>query len=143
MDKKKVLFLCTHNSARSQMAEAIMRHYLGDYYEAYSAGTKPGKVNPYTIKVLEEIGINTSGLYSKSVEEFVGWEFDYVITVCDSAKEECPFFPGKVVMHKSFPDPSSYEGSEEEKLNFFRRVRDEIRSWILETFGKEAKDSSS
>ncbi len=141
--KKKVLFLCTHNSARSQMAEVLLRHYLGDYYEAHSAGTKPGKVNPYTVKVLEELGINTSALRSKSVEEFKCWEFDYVITVCDSAKEECPFFPGKVVMHKSFPDPSSYKGSEEEKLNFFRKVRDEIKEWILDTFGKEIKSSSS
>ena len=143
MKKKKVLFLCTHNSARSQMAEAFLRYYFGDFYEVYSAGTKPGKVNPYTIKVLEELGIDTSGLYSKSIEEFKGWEFDYVIAVCDSAKEECPFFPGKVVIHKSFPDPSSYEGSEEEKLRFFRKVRDEIKEWILDTFGKEVKNFSS
>jgi len=135
--KKKVLFICTHNSARSQMAQAFLNHLCGDRYLAFSAGTKPSGVNPYAVEVMREVGINISHHRSKSVKEFEGEEFDYVITVCDSAKEECPYFAGgKKQIHKSFPDPSSYEGTREEKLEFFRKVRDEIKEWIEETFGK-------
>lgn len=136
-EKKKVLFLCTHNAIRSQMAEALLRALYGEYYDVYSAGTKPTKVHPYTIKVMKEIGIDISQQYSKSIEEFSGWEFDYVITVCDKAKEECPFFPGgKKYLHKSFRDPGSFEGEEEKKLQAFREVREEIRSWIIEVLGR-------
>ncbi|MEO0091106.1 MAG: arsenate reductase ArsC [candidate division WOR-3 bacterium] len=133
--KQKALFICTHNSARSQMAEGLLNHLYGDKYEAYSAGTQPTQVNPYAIKVMQEIGIDISQHRSKSVQEFLNQEFDYVITVCDSANEPCPFFPGgKIRVHQSFPDPTSFIGSEEEILNVFRQVRDKIKQWIQETF---------
>ena len=136
--KKKVLFICTHNSARSQMAEGILRTLYGDRYEAYSAGTQPTKVNPYAIKVMSEIGIDISNHRSKSAEEFRGKEFDYVVTVCDNAKEACPFFPGgKTYLHKGFKDPSEFKGNENEIVAEFRRVRDEIKRWIEETFGEK------
>ena len=136
--KKKVLFICTHNSARSQMAEGILRTLYGDRYEAYSAGTQPTKVNPYTIKVMSEIGIDISNHRSKSAEEFRGKEFDYVVTVCDNAKEACPFFPGgKTYLHKGFKDPSEFKGNENEIIAEFQRVRDEIKRWIEETFGEK------
>lgn len=136
--KKKVLFICTHNSARSQMAEGILRTLYGDRYEAYSAGTQPTKVNPYAIKVMSEIGIDISNHRSKSAEEFRGKEFDYVVTVCDNAKEACPFFPGgKTYLHKGFKDPSEFKGNENEIIAEFQRVRDEIKRWIEETFGEK------
>jgi len=136
--KKKVLFICTHNPARSQMAEGILRTLYGDRYEAYSAGTQPTKVNPYAIKVMSEIGIDISNHRSKSAEEFRGKEFDYVVTVCDNAKEACPFFPGgKTYLHKGFKDPSEFKGNENEIVAEFRRVRDEIKRWIEETFGEK------
>ena len=135
--KKGILFICTHNSARSQMAEGLLNHLFGDRYKAFSAGTKPSGVNPLAIEVMKEIGIDISNHRSKSLKEFEGQEFDYVVTVCDSAKEECPYFSGgRKHIHKSFTDPSGYKGTEEEKLEFFRKVRDEIRDWIEETFGK-------
>ncbi|MGC8972143.1 MAG: arsenate reductase ArsC [bacterium] len=137
--KEKVLFICTHNSCRSQMAEGFLRHLYGDLYESYSAGLEITKVNPYAIKVMEELGIDISRQRSKSIEEFRGMIFDYVVTVCDSAKERCPFFPGKKVIHKSFEDPAEFIGNEEEKLNVFRRVRDEIKDWIIENFGKKSE----
>ncbi|MEF3244503.1 MAG: arsenate reductase ArsC [Caldisericaceae bacterium] len=134
--KKKVLFICTHNSARSQMAEGLLRALYGDYYEAYSAGTQATRVNPYAIKVMTEIGIDISKQRSKSIEEFRGKEFDYVVTVCDHAKETCPFFPGaNFYLHKGFKDPSEATGDEESILREFRRVREEIKAWIEETFG--------
>ncbi len=143
---KKVLFICTHNSARSQMAEAFLNHMYGDRYTAESAGTVATQVNPYAIAVMEELGISMKGHRSKSIEEFRGRTFDVVVTVCDSAREACPFFPGKVVIHRSFDDPSSYhvkrgkntirDGPDTEKLAVFRRVRDEIKEWIEEEFGR-------
>jgi arsenate reductase len=134
--KEKVLFICTHNSARSQMAEGLLRTLYGDRYEAYSAGTQPSKVNPYAVKVMAEIGIDISKHRSKGVEEFLGMEFDYVFTVCDRAKNTCPFFPGaKRYVHQSFDDPAEFRGDKEESLTVFRRVRDEIKSWIEITFG--------
>jgi len=133
--KKKVLFICTHNSARSQMAEAFLKALFGDRYEAYSAGTAPTEVNPYAIKAMQEVGIDISRCRSKGVEEFIGQRFDHVVTVCDDAKEACPFFPGAAnYIHKSFPDPSSCEGSEQEILDCVRRVRDEIKDWIIQSF---------
>lgn len=137
--KRKVLFICTHNSCRSQMAEGLLRALYGDYYESYSAGLEATEVNPYAIKVMSEIGIDISNQRSKSINEFKGILFDYVVTVCDSAKERCPFFPGKRVIHKSFVDPAEFIGSEEEKFSVFREVRDQIKDWIVETFGKEIK----
>ena len=135
--KQKVLFICTHNSARSQMAEGLLRALYGDQYDVYSAGTQPTKVNPYAVKVMSEIGIDISNHRSKNVREFFGMKFDYVVTVCDHARETCPFFPGgKKYLHKGFLDPSNFKGTDEEKLRMFRRVRDEIRDWIIKTFGK-------
>jgi len=134
--KRKVLFICTHNSARSQMAEGLLRTMYGDRYEAYSAGIKPTGVHPLAVRVMAEIGIDISHHRSKSVVEFLGAEFDYVVTVCDRAKESCPFFPGaREYIHVGFDDPAGFSGTEEESLSVFRRVRDEIKKWILETFG--------
>lgn len=143
MDKKRVLFICTHNSARSQMAEGIMNALYGDKFQAFSAGTNPSKVNPLAIEVLKEIGIDISYHRSKSIDEFKGETFDYVVTVCDNAKENCPYFPGgKKYVHRGFMDPASVEGTYEEKLSAFRKVRDEILNWIKEFFieNKEGKE---
>jgi arsenate reductase len=134
--KERVLFICTNNSARSQMAEAILRNLYGDRYEAYSAGTNPSGLNPYAVKVMDEIGIDISGQRSKGMDEFEGVNFDYVVTLCDQAKEACPFYPGgKRYIHRGFEDPSGIKGTEEEKLANFRKVRDQIKEWIEETFG--------
>ena len=138
--KKKILFLCTHNSARSQMAEGIMNYYFGNRYEAKSAGVEVSKVNPFAIEVMKEIGIDISHHYSKHANKFLNETFDFIITVCDHAKEHCPYFPGgKIYIHKSFEDPSSAKGTEEEKRAVFRRIRDEIKKWLEENFkdGKE------
>jgi len=143
MDKKRVLFICTHNSARSQMAEGIMNALYGNKFQSFSAGTNPSKVNPLAIEVLKEIGIDISHHRSKSIDEFKGETFDYVVTVCDNAKENCPYFPGgKKYVHRGFMDPASVEGTYEEKLSAFRKVRDEILNWIKEFFieNKEGKE---
>jgi arsenate reductase len=135
---KKVLFICTHNSARSQMAEGFLNTLYPDGYEAYSAGTEPSGVNPYAVQVMAEIGIDISSHSSKSVTEFLDREFDYVVTVCDHAKQTCPFFPGgKELIHRGFQDPAAFSGNQGEKIAIFSRVRDEIRKWIVETFGGE------
>ena len=123
---KKVLFLCTGNSCRSQMAEGILKHYGKDILEVFSAGTKPSVVNPIAIKVMKEIGIDISGQRSKHVNEFKGQKFDYVITICDNAKESCPIFPGVKPMHWPFPDPPHTQGESEDTINEFRNVRDMI-----------------
>ena len=125
----RVLILCTGNSARSQMAEGLLRHDAGDVYEVFSAGTKPTRVRPEAITVMREVGIDISGHRSKSVDEFAGQDFDYVITVCDNAKESCPIFPAKTKrIHWSIEDPAAVQGSEEETLTAFRRARDELRA---------------
>ena len=129
--KKRVLFICTSNSARSQMAEALVNHDLGNHFEAYSAGTDPKPPHPLAIRVLQEIGIDQSTARSKSMDEFAGQSFDFVITLCDSANESCPlFFGGVQRAHLGFDDPARAEGTEEEKLDVFRRVRDEIRNQV-------------
>lgn len=134
--KKKVLFLCTGNSCRSQMAEGLLRHYFGDKYEVFSAGTKPSTVNTNAIKVMAEIGIDISGQKSKSVDEFKNQEFDLVITVCDNAKESCPIFLGKAErLHWSFIDPAEATGNDDEILKVFREVRNQIKSKITIFFG--------
>jgi arsenate reductase len=123
--------VCTHNSARSQMAEGILRDLAGDRFEVMSAGTEATLVRPLAIRAMDEIGIDISGQESKTLERYLGEPFDYVITVCDEANEACPFFPGaKNRLHWSFEDPSRAEGSEEERLRVFQRVRDEIRERI-------------
>ena len=130
--KLRVLILCTGNSARSQMAEGILRHDGGENFAVFSAGTKASLVRPEAIQAMREIGLDISGHRSKNVEEFSGQEFDFVITVCDHANKICPVFPGQTQrIHHSFTDPPAPEiGSEEFRLAIFRRVRDEIRVWI-------------
>ncbi|PVX26938.1 MAG: low molecular weight phosphatase family protein [Candidatus Bathyarchaeum sp.] len=132
--KKRILFLCTQNSARSQMAEGLLNAFYGDNYEGYSAGVTPTKVNPYAVKSMAEIGVDISRNRSKSIEEFRGENFNYVVTVCDNARETCPFFPGEEIIHKSFEDPAQFKGSEEEILKQVRRVRNEINEWIKNRF---------
>jgi len=136
--KQKVLFLCTHNSVRSQMAEGLLNTIYGSRYETYSAGIQPTEVNPYAVEVMKELGIDISANRSKSIEEFRGMTFDYVVTVCDNAKETCPFFPGKKTIHQEFDDPYEFSESIEETLLSFRRVRDEIKNWIEQIFGKKS-----
>lgn len=129
--KKRVLILCTGNSARSQMAEGLLRHDAGELFEVESAGARPSSVRPEAIAAMAEIGIDISGHRSKSVEEFQGQHFDYVITVCDRARETCPIFFGAATrLHRSFEDPAARAGSDEERLALFRRVRDEMRVWL-------------
>jgi len=136
---KSVLFICTHNSARSQMAEAFLNKLCGDRYEAKSAGVAPRGLNPYVVKAMAEVDIDLTSHRSKSLQEFQGITFDYVVTVCDSAREECPYFPGRKIIHKSFPDPSAFAGSEEEIMQKVRAVRDEIRRWVEQTFCRETE----
>jgi arsenate reductase len=140
--KQKVLFICTHNSARSQIAEAFLKKLFSDRFDVNSAGTHPGKLNPYVVSAMAELDIDISDNQTKNVDEFNGIQFDFVVTVCDSAKSECPFFPGAVkYIHRSFPDPSSFSGTETEIMAKIRKVRDEIKDWIEEAFGPEAKKS--
>src|SRR6516162_6823193 len=132
--KKRVLILCTGNSARSQMAEGLLERDAGDRFEVESAGAKPGRVRPEAIAVMKELGIDISSHRSKHVNEFQGLSFDYVLTVCDNAKESCPVFPGHAKrIHNGFDDPAGLQGSEQERFAIFRRVRDEIRDY-LKTF---------
>ena len=131
--KTRVLILCTANSARSQMAEGLLRHDAGDRVEVASAGTHPSRVRPEAIRVMQEIGIDLSGHRSKHVDEFGTVPFDYVLTVCDHANENCPVYPGHGTrLHHAFDDPAAASGSEEERLASFRRVRDEIRTFLRE-----------
>ena len=139
MEKQRVLFLCTGNSCSSQMAEAFLRRYAGDYFEAYSAGLEPKPINPLTIQVMDETGFDLSGQTSKGVEVYLGKVlFKYLITVCDEAEKNCPAtWPGVTSrFHWSFEDPAKFEGSPEEKLAKFREVRDliqtKIHTWLSE-----------
>lgn len=133
--KKKVLFLCTHNSARSQMAEGLLRSLNDEDYEAFSAGTVATRINPYVTRAMIGIGIDISPQWSKTIDEYADVKFDYVVTVCDNAREACPYFPGAGnVIHHSFPDPSSFTGSEEVIMAGVRTVRDAIKTWIIENF---------
>ena len=135
MNRKRVLFLCTGNSCRSQMAEGFLRHMAGDKFEVFSAGVKPTQVNPLAIKVMAEAGVDISKHRSKSTMEFLDQKFDYVITVCDNAKQTCPIFPGNYEkIHWDLEDPAEAQGSEEDRVAIFRRIRDEIeqriKDWI-------------
>jgi arsenate reductase len=162
MNKTKVLFLCTHNSARSQIAEGLLRHFYGGRYEVFSAGSSPTQVHPLAIKVMAEIGIDISKQTSKSIEEFRNKDIDMVVTVCTSrANVICPFcsspitgdrpeiikttLPGaKQFFQHGFSDPSEVDGSDEEKIAAFRRTRDEMKKWILDYFSDlEIKGSDS
>jgi len=130
--KKRILILCTGNSARSQMAEGLLRHDAGDKFDVESAGTKPGTVRPEAIAVMKELGIDISGHRSKHVDEFLGQQLDYVITVCDNARESCPVFLGtSKKLHHSFVDPPpASEGTDADRMAIFRRVRDELRAFL-------------
>jgi arsenate reductase len=131
MKKTKVLFLCTHNSARSQMAEGLLRHLAGDRFEVMSAGTEATHVRPLAVRAMDEVGIDISGQESKTLDRYVGEPSDYVITVCEEANEACPFFPGAAErLHWSLPDPAAAQGTEEERLEVFRSVRDLLRDYI-------------
>ncbi len=131
----RILFICAHNSARSQMAEGLVNALHADRFRASSAGSEPTRVHPMAIAAMAEIGIDISGHRSKSLDEFLDQPFDYVVMVCDESQVECPFFPGggERIPH-AFKDPAACVGTEEEILNCFRRTRDEIRAWIEETF---------
>ena len=130
-DKKRVLILCTGNSARSQMAEGLLRHDAGDRFIVESAGTKPSMVRPEAITVMKEVGIDITSHRSKHVDEFARQSFDYVLTVCDNAKENCPVFFGKATrLHQSFNDPAAVEGTDDKRLGAFRKVRDELRAYL-------------
>jgi arsenate reductase len=136
--KRRVLFLCTHNSARSQMAEGFLRALAGDRFEVASAGTEARGVNPLAVRVMAEAGVDIGGQISKTLDRFVREPWDHVITVCDGANEACPIFPGASTrLHWSFDDPSAARGSEAERLAVFRRVRDEIKgklkSWMADS----------
>lgn len=131
--KRRVLFLCTGNSARSQMAEGLVNHFLGDEWEAYSAGTQPtGYVHPLAVQTMAELSIDIASHRSKSADEFRDWNFDLVMTVCDDAAENCPVWLGQGrVVHIGFPDPARATGTEDERLAAFRQVRDDIRQKVL------------
>jgi arsenate reductase len=134
--KKRVLFLCTGNSCRSQMAEGWLRHLAGNRFNVASAGTHPAGLNLGAVEAMREIGVDISRQESKRVERFFGQQFDYVITVCDRAKEACPTFPGaRSLLHWSFDDPAAAQGTEEERRAVFRRVRDEIAQRIRQLVG--------
>jgi len=138
--KRKILVLCAANSARSQMAEGLLRHDFGDLFEPKSAGSQATFVRPEAIQVMKEIGIDIASHRSKSIDEFAGESFDYVLTVCDAAKESCPIFPGHGSrIHHNFEDPAAADGSEEESLAGYRRVRDHIREYLKE-FAREKRE---
>lgn len=131
--RERVLFLCVHNSARSQMAEGLLRAFAGDRFDAHSAGNEATHVRPLAVLAMAEMGIDISGQRSKNVTEYAGQPFDYAITVCDESKEACPYFPGAgQQLHWRFDDPAAAEGSDEERLAVYRRVRDEIAGRIRE-----------
>ena len=135
MAKPRVLFLCTHNSARSQMAEAFLRALAGERFEVASAGTEATRVHSFAIQAMDEVGIDLAGHTSKFLDTLLDKPWDYLITVCDSANDRCPVFPGRTTrIHWNFPDPSQATGSDEDRLETFRRVRDQIharlRQWL-------------
>ena len=133
--KKSVLFVCTHNAVRSQMAEASLNNIYGDRYSAFSAGSDPTQIDPFVITVMKEVGIDVSSYKSKGLNVFQDYSPDYVVTVCDQAKESCPYFPGgNLRIHKSFPDPSKLQGWHEDVIKEYRRIRDEIKNWIEKEF---------
>ena len=136
--KKKVLFICTHNAARSQMAEGFVRAFYNDCYEAYSADTEPTRVHPYAIIVMREAGVDISTYHSKSLEEFDGQQFDYVVTLCADAQDACPIFlGGGTHLHHAFDDPAQVKkaATETDVCSQFRTVRDQLKAWIDATFG--------
>ena len=137
--RRTILFICMGNASRSQMAEGYVNAKLGDMYQASSGGLTPSKVSRKAITVMDEIGIDISDQRSKSVEEFYGKEFDYVVTLCDEAEDECPhFYRGKDYIHRGFKDPNKAKGTEEELMVIYRQTRDDLIKWIDNIFGSEA-----
>lgn len=131
MEKRRVLFVCVHNSARSQMAEGMLRAWAGDAYEVASGGTEASHVRPEAVTVMHELGIDISGHTSKTIEGYMGQPWDFLVPVCEEACEACPYVPGaKAVLRWSFDDPSAATGTEEERLAVFRRVRDEMATQV-------------
>lgn len=144
MAKTSVLFVCTHNSARSQMAEGLLRDRYGDQYDVYSAGTERTHVRPLATAVMEEVNVDLSDHHSKTIDDLGDRTFDVVVTVCDAAREACPYLPAEEEnLHRSFEDPSSAQGTDEERRAVFRRVRDALADWIDETFAPEATETGS
>ena len=142
MKKQSVLIVCTGNSARSQMVEGLIRHEAGDRFEVYSAGTHPAPVRPEAVTVMGELGVDISGQRSKPVREFKGQTFDFVITVCDKAREECPAFSGGPKrLHWPFEDPAAFTGIGDERVHAFRRLRDKIHARVMVFLGKGAYGS--
>jgi arsenate reductase len=140
----KVLFLCTENACRSQMAEGLVNHDLAGQVQAFSAGVRPSRVNPRAVQVMAELGLDISRQRSKSVDELAGEHFDLVITVCDRAAEQCPMFPGDTeVRHISFPDPAKATGTEEDIITVFRRVRDDLRERLVPLLREKARQQHS
>lgn len=139
--KKSVLFICTHNSARSQMAEGIFRNLYGEKFEVYSAGSDPQGIHPLSVEVMHEIGIDISNHESKSLNEFKGLKIDYVVTVCEKASKSCPFFPGAgEYFKKTFEDPCGFQDKGENQIVYFRVIRDEIKDWIENSFINDIDD---
>ena len=137
--KKKILFLCTHNAARSQMAEGFVNALYADRYEAYSAGSEPTEVHPCTIEVMAEQGIDIASQRAKSLDEYDNASFDYVVTMCADAQENCPIFPGGVeYLHHTFVNPGSAPRSDNDQCASFRHVRDQIKGWLDVTIGKNS-----
>jgi len=135
--KKSVLFICTHNAVRSQMAEALLNYLCGDRYTAFSAGSDPTQIDPLVISVMSEIGIDVRHHRSKGLDAFKDSKLDYIVTVCDSAHEACPYFPGgNLRIHKGFSDPSKFQGNREDVIPEYRRIRDEIKKWIEKEFNQ-------
>ena len=142
MIKPKVVFVCTENSSRSQMAEGFLRHLASDHFDVFSGGALPAELNPAAVEVMKEIGIDISGQQSKDVAQFLGQRFHYVIRVCDKVREKCPVLPGAIwYLDWSFEDPATASGSPSEKLAVFRRIRDQIEKKVEEFVGKEAPPS--
>ena len=138
--KKNVLFLCTHNAVRSQIAEAFLNHLYGDRYSAFSAGSDPTQIDPLVVTVMKETGMDLSANQSKSLSVFPDMHFDCVITVCDQVQESCPHFPrGDRHIHKRFSDPSKFNGNAEDITHEYRRVRDEIKAWVEKEFHQAIK----
>ncbi len=140
MPKETVLFVCTHNSARSQMAEGLLRARHGNRYEVFSAGTAPSTVHPFAIEAMRDLGIDLSGHRSDHVDAYAAQPMDHVVTVCDAARETCPYLPArKRNLHHSFEDPSAVAGTDAQRLAAFRRIRDEIDAWLEATFALDGK----
>jgi len=134
--KTRVIFVCTGNTGRSQIAEALLRHRHGDRYEVFSAGTDPGIPDRLVLQALSKLGIDITGARSKGLDEFRGSEFDFAVTLCDGAHAVCPVVPGaKTTIHRAFPDPADFGGNEDERLARIKELIEQIRAWLEETFG--------